>query len=178
MAPRSRDEIRIQDSIEAKGDEDVNMEDAPAGANGDVQNNGTKSDTGPQTDADADADGEADAEGEAEEEESVEASTSRGVGRRRAPDTPHKRLLQLIDTVNRYLCDYEEKWVFVARLSEMLFGVLSCFPAANLSFDCSDELLTAGFQRLPKKNELPDYYEVISNAVAFSTVRVSEPDLF
>lgn len=36
----------------------------------------------------------------------------------------------------------------------------------------SGELLAAGFQRLPKKNDLPDYYEVIFKPVAFSTVRV------
>lgn len=33
--------------------------------------------------------------------------------------------------------------------------------------------LAQGFQRLPNKRFLPDYFEVIKTPIAFSTVRVS-----
>lgn len=121
MAPRSRDEIMVRDSIEAKIDEDVDMEDAPPPKNGGIEVATADAHTSAQTtgeseadadaDADADPDGEADADGDAEEaDEDGAAETSVGrPGRRRGPDTPHRRLLQLIDTTSKYLCDYEEK---------------------------------------------------------------------
>lgn len=37
----------------------------------------------------------------------------------------------------------------------------------------SGEELAAGFQRIPNRRVLPDYFEVISEPTAFSTVRVS-----
>lgn len=41
----------------------------------------------------------------------------------------------------------------------------------------SDEELAAGFQRIPNRRTLPDYFDVISNPVAFSTIRVSKMEL-
>lgn len=37
----------------------------------------------------------------------------------------------------------------------------------------SGEELAAGFQRIPNRRVLPDYFEVISEPIAFSTIRVS-----
>lgn len=37
---------------------------------------------------------------------------------------------------------------------------------------CSGEEVAAGFQRIPNKRVLPDYFTVIQNPVAFSTIRV------
>jgi hypothetical protein len=37
----------------------------------------------------------------------------------------------------------------------------------------SGEELAAGFQRIPNRRVLPDYFEVISEPTAFSTIRVS-----
>lgn len=113
MAPRSGDEIMVRDSIEAKGDEDVEMEDAPATTNGNAENNRTEASISAKvegaTDSQVDADGDIDADGEVEDDDVAETSVVGRPGRKRGPDTPQKRLLQLIDTTSRYLCDYEEK---------------------------------------------------------------------
>lgn len=37
----------------------------------------------------------------------------------------------------------------------------------------SGEELAEGFQRIPNRRVLPDYFEVISEPVAFSTIRVN-----
>lgn len=39
----------------------------------------------------------------------------------------------------------------------------------------SGEEIANGFQRLPNKRLLPDYFDVISEPIAFSTIRVSLP---
>lgn len=36
----------------------------------------------------------------------------------------------------------------------------------------SGEELAAGFQRIPNRRTLPDYFEVITDPIAFSTIRV------
>jgi chromatin structure-remodeling complex subunit RSC1/2 len=36
----------------------------------------------------------------------------------------------------------------------------------------SGEQLAAGFQRIPNRRTLPDYFEIISEPIAFSTIRV------
>lgn len=111
MAAPTADEIMVHDSIEAKGDADVDMEDAPGDAEGDADDAPTAVDTTVQADVtledDPDADGEADAEGEAEEDEPAEPV--RGRRGRRVPDTPHRQLLALIDNLQKHLCEYEEK---------------------------------------------------------------------
>lgn len=127
MAPRARDEIMVHDSIEAKGDEDVDMEDAPAGGNGGDQRHETvgaateadangeaSAEVEADADGEADTDGAADAEGQAEDSEPADTSTVRrgrggGRGRWRAVDDPYKELRQLIDDTQRYLCAYKEE---------------------------------------------------------------------
>lgn len=103
----------VHDSIEAKGDEDAEMEDAPPATNGDAEDASAEAETSPQnngvSDTQADADGDADADGEVEEDDAAETTIVGRPGRRRGPDTPQKRLLQLIDTTSKYLCEYEEK---------------------------------------------------------------------
>lgn len=44
---------------------------------------------------------------------------------------------------------------------------------ANADTIYSEEPVAGAFQRLPRRIDLPDYYEIIKNTVAFSTVRVS-----
>lgn len=111
----------VRDSIEAKGDEDVDMEDAPATMNGDGERASTAGADISQVDGAADGnlvtrsvtrsstnrDGDADTSvnGEGADEEAQKAQPGR---RRRAPDTPQKRLLDLIDTTSKYLCSYQE----------------------------------------------------------------------
>lgn len=126
MAPRARDEIMVHDSIEAKGDEDIDMEDAPldgsgggqsgaAGAPTEIDNNG-EADAEIEADADGgpDTDGAVDGEGQAEDGEPTDTSTIRrgkggGRGRWRNIEDPHKELRQLIDDTQRYLCAYKEE---------------------------------------------------------------------
>lgn len=105
----------VHDSIEAKGDGDVEMQDAPGDMNGAAQDPSAEADTSAvQTDGAAspqdavDEDGEADADGEIDDEEIAETSISRP-GRKRGPDTPQKRLLALIDATQKYLSEYEEE---------------------------------------------------------------------
>lgn len=119
----------MQDSIEAKVDGDVEMQDAPENTNGTTRDASGEADTSAvQTDGatsvqdaadddgEADADGEVDADGEAdadgeiddEEEEVAETSISRP-GRKRGPDTPLRRLLTLIDATQKYLSEFEEE---------------------------------------------------------------------
>ena len=43
---------------------------------------------------------------------------------------------------------------------------------ADTALAYSNVDLAAGFQRLPNKRFLPDYFEVIKTPIAFSTVRV------
>ncbi|KUI59455.1 Chromatin structure-remodeling complex subunit RSC1 [Cytospora mali] len=160
MAPRARDEIMVHDSIEAKGDEDVDMEDVQVDGNANNRNDIADAPTGVDTnggvnveveadaDGEADTDGAADAEGQADDGEPADTSTVRrgkggGRGRWRSVEDPHKELRQLIDDTQKYLCTYKED------------GEQICDP----------------FQRIPRKNIMPEYHEVITNPIAFSTVR-------
>ena len=126
MAPRARDEIMVHDSIEAKGDEDADMEDTPGDGNGRDQSEtaGASAEAdadgeadvegGIDADGEADTDGAADAEGQADDGEPTDTSTVRrgkggGRGRWRSVDDPHKEMRQLIDDTQRYLCSYKEE---------------------------------------------------------------------
>ena len=129
MAPRARDEIMVHDSIEAKGNEDVDMEDAPGEPDDGVPNgtanapgnDDTNGEAGAEIEADADGEPDsdgaadaADAEGQAEDEEPADTTTVRrgrggGRGRWRNIDDPNKELRQLIDDTQKYLCAYKEE---------------------------------------------------------------------
>lgn len=50
-------------------------------------------------------------------------------------------------------------------------GLFVCLRMLTF-FPYSGEEVAAGFQRIPNRRTLPDYFEVISEPVAFSTVRV------
>ncbi|VUC34553.1 unnamed protein product [Clonostachys rosea] len=58
-------------------------------------------------------------------------------------EDPSRGLLRMIQDVSTYLCSYEE----------------------------DGEELASGFQRIPNRRVLPDYFEVISQPIAFSTIR-------
>lgn len=47
--------------------------------------------------------------------------------------------------------------------------LIGCFPR--------DHEIASGFQRLVNKRSLPDYFEVIKEPMAFSTIRVSRLQL-
>lgn len=122
----------VRDSIEAKGDEDVEMEGTPP-TNGNTQYTTTTTsvDAMPQLDGAADGDiktrsftrssnsstnrdsanGEGEGESNRADEEDAAAPPKKGKrrGRARAPDTPQKRLLTLISSVTQYLTSYKEE---------------------------------------------------------------------
>lgn len=61
------------------------------------------------------------------------------------------------------------------RVSRRLHGLVTGVGWANaggLGRGADDEL-AVGFQRIPNRRALPHYFEVISNPIAFSTIRVS-----
>ena len=45
------------------------------------------------------------------------------------------------------------------------------WPDANSHLGSGEEL-AGGFQRIPNRRVLPDYFEVIAEPIAFSTIRV------
>lgn len=115
----------VRDSIEAKGDEDVSMEDVPATANGDGDHMYAEGAGKSQLDdaaegaisahsrtrsasiRDVDVDDSTNGDGEGSQE--VEVKPKRGRRGRAVVDTPLKRLNKLIDDVHKYISDYEEK---------------------------------------------------------------------
>lgn len=119
----------VRDSIEAKGDDAEgaphtttttnghgprDATDAPnimqvdGAADGQIATRSSTRSVAPSsTNRDSVIDGSADGDGVAEGE-AQPGKRQRG-GRRRAPDTPHRRLLELIDTISKYLCAYQEE---------------------------------------------------------------------
>lgn len=92
--------------------------------------------------ADSDADGEADPDIEMTDVAAAASGGSRTTTASRPPrDT--RDLLQLVDTTANYLRNYEE----------------------------DGQEIALGFNRIPNKRLLPDYFDVIKEPVAFSTIR-------
>ncbi|KAL2104938.1 hypothetical protein VUR80DRAFT_9306 [Thermomyces stellatus] len=60
-------------------------------------------------------------------------------------ETPERDLLQIIQDLATFLCSYKEEG--------------------------EEDELAIGFQRIPNRRALPHYFEVISNPIAFSTIR-------
>ncbi|OAA54822.1 rsc complex subunit [Niveomyces insectorum RCEF 264] len=150
----------VHESIEAKAtftnddDDDVDADGDPddeADADGEAD---------PDVDMDADADADADAEGDddikmadsaiavasgARGSRAAEAMTAAAAAAARPPRSNRAKrdLLHLIETTAHYLSGYQE----------------------------NGEEIAAGFQRIPNKRLLPDYFDVIKEPTAFSTVR-------
>lgn len=115
----------VRDSIEAKGDNDGNAQSVPNTTNGDGPHPSTEPADMMQVDGAADGDlatrsssrsaapsstnrdsvVDGSADGDGAEGRVARVDKRRG---RRAPDTPHRRLLELIDTTSKYLCAYQE----------------------------------------------------------------------
>lgn len=119
----------VRDSIEAKGDNEGDAEGAPnttttngngahaatgaadimqldGAADGDlVTRSSTRSLAPSSTNRDSVVDGSANGDGGEEGAVRVDRRRKRG---RRLPDTPERRLLELIDTTSKYLCAYQE----------------------------------------------------------------------
>ena len=72
-------------------------------------------------------------------------------------------ILQIIHDIATYLCNVEEE--YASTIPQPM--LLPCTDSNN-----SGEELAAGFQRIPNRRVLPDYFDVISEPIAFSTIRV------
>lgn len=136
----------VLESIEVKGTARVQQ-----AGNEDVSGRGSG---GEDADADADAEGGADpgmdvdAEGEDDVEmmdAAVDAAPSGIDKQAQAAASRAKRdLLHLIESTAHYLSSYEEDGIEIA----------------------------GGFQRIPNRRTIPDYFDIIKEPTAFSTIRV------
>ncbi|KAK4228205.1 hypothetical protein QBC38DRAFT_362517 [Podospora fimiseda] len=143
--PADATSIEVRESIEAKGDidDDVEMEDAV-----EYRRPATTATTTTDADADADADGDIDAEGEPDDDIEVRGGGLDDDDEEDEDEVDGQRdVLQLIKDTSEYLCRY------------------------TIKVDGEDEELAAPFQRLVNKRSLPDYFEVIKEPMAFSTIR-------
>ena len=73
-----------------------------------------------------------------------------------------KETYQMMDSVMKYLSEYKQEYV----------SINAQFSLVKTNALYSDQLVSAMFQRKVQKRLLPDYYDVIKEPVAFSTIRV------
>ncbi|KAK3384811.1 hypothetical protein B0H63DRAFT_471677 [Podospora didyma] len=99
------------------------------------------SDADADADADMDDEGDVDADGEPDEGDDVDDDMDE------QQDEGSRDMLLLIKDTSEYLCRYTVK------------------------ADGEDHEIASGFQRLVNKRSLPDYFEVIKEPMAFSTIR-------
>ncbi|KAM7196321.1 hypothetical protein V8F33_006230 [Rhypophila sp. PSN 637] len=136
------DAIEVRESIEAKGDpEPGDVEMEDADGSAPRDTEDPEADADADADADMDAEGEVDADGEADEDEDEDD------GDAMQQDDSSRDMLQLIRETSEYLCRY------------------------TIKVDGEDHEIAGGFQRLVNKRSLPDYFEVIKEPMAFSTIR-------
>lgn len=141
--------IEVRESIEAKAAAETEAKDAPDAM--DTTEDGpadADADGDPDEDADGEADPDADAEGEedddAEGEEDDGDGTSEEPGSRRRGGLSNDMNIIIENTAN-YLSSYRE----------------------NDGYQIAQH-----FQRVPNRRLVPDYYDVIKEGIAFSTIRV------
>ncbi|KAI8150683.1 Chromatin structure-remodeling complex subunit RSC1, partial [Colletotrichum sp. SAR 10_70] len=185
MSSTRSDAPEVRESIEAKVTNDVEMTDAPAAAANsadtapmpvdstavpakpdasDKMDVDADADADADADVDADADGEADADADAPGEVDVDVDADADAdadadgdadadadadgdpddGAASPAESEPGDLLDIIQTLNTYLSNYK---------------------------DDDGEWWAASFQRIPNKRQLPDYFEIIENPIAFSTIR-------
>ncbi|ROW07319.1 hypothetical protein VMCG_03729 [Cytospora schulzeri] len=143
MAPRARDEIMVHDSIEAKGDEDVDMEDELM---------------------------------------------------RTANLTPRSKQMQTVNPIQMAQLTRKARQKMMGLQIRLQFAVeeaaeeeggallkthtKNCGSSLTILRNISaptrksdGEQICDPFQRIPRKNIMPEYHEVITNPIAFSTVR-------
>ncbi|KAL2194527.1 hypothetical protein P885DRAFT_42786 [Corynascus similis CBS 632.67] len=97
---------------------------------------------------DVDAEGDQDADGDADADADADADGEPDYMDEQArQEEEWRNLLQLIKDTSEYLCRY------------------------TIKVDGEDHEIASGFQRLVNKRSLPDYFEVIKEPMAFSTIR-------
>lgn len=145
--------IEVRESIEAKAAAKNEVKDAPEAM--DTTEDGPTdqdADGDPDEDADGEADPDADADAEGEEddaegEEDDAEGTSEESGSRQRGGLSGDMNIVIENTAN-YLSSYREK---------------------------DGYQIAQHFQRVPNRRLVPDYYDVIKEGIAFSTIRVRFP---
>ncbi|KAK4156835.1 hypothetical protein C8A00DRAFT_40741 [Chaetomidium leptoderma] len=97
-------------------------------------------------DEDEDADGEADADADVDMDVDADGEPD-DVSEQTRQEEEWRNILQLIKDTSEYLCRY------------------------TIKVDREDHEIASGFQRLVNKRSLPDYFDVIKEPMAFSTIR-------
>lgn len=159
----------VRDSIEAKASLDSDTKDAP-----DAQQDATVvkqevpvpaaevPDTNADVDAEADLDADADADAEADEDPGVDADAD-------ADGDVDMDVEGEEDAEG----DFEDENGEPTGLSSDMFTIIENTANYLSSYREPDGYQIAqAFQRIPNRRLIPDYYEVIDEAVAFSTIRV------
>ncbi|KAI3540002.1 hypothetical protein CSPX01_08457 [Colletotrichum filicis] len=147
MATRS-DAPEVRESIEAKVTKDVEMTDAPDASTAEAKQPEPTVSAKPaesdkmDIDAGANADADADADGEVDADADADGDPDDGVA---SPvESEPGDLLDVIQTISSTVSNYKDE---------------------------DGEWWAASFQRIPNKRQLPDYFEIIENPIAFSTIR-------
>lgn len=141
--------IEVRESIEAKAAAENEGKDAPEAM--DTAEDGPAdqdADGEPDEDADGEADPEADAEGEEDEDAEGEDDDAEGTSEEpgsRRPGGLSSDMNIIIENTANYLSSYREK---------------------------DGYQIAQHFQRVPNRRLVPDYYDVIKEGIAFSTIRV------
>ncbi|KAK0713780.1 hypothetical protein B0T26DRAFT_873826 [Lasiosphaeria miniovina] len=143
--PRSHRSSMAGDAIEVR----ESIEAKVTSNNGDVEMK--DADNAPRkvredVDADADADADADVDADADADADADGESDEDMDDAQHDDSSPD-ILQLIKETSEYLCHYTVK------------------------VDGEDHEIASGFQRLVNKRSLPDYFEVIKEPMAFSTIR-------
>lgn len=150
--------IEVRESIEAKAAAESDAKHAPDADAMDTTEDGPgdqDADGDPDEDADGEADPDADADAEGEEDDDAEGEEDDGEGTSEEPGTRRRGGLSsdmyiIIENTANYLSSYREK---------------------------DGYQIAQHFQRVPNRRLVPDYYDVIKEGIAFSTVRVRFPTL-
>ncbi|KAK7990673.1 hypothetical protein PG990_014953 [Apiospora arundinis] len=147
--------IEVRESIEAKAAAESDAKHAPDADAMDTTEDGPgdqDADGDPDEDADGEADPDADADAEGEEDDDAEGEEDDGEGTSEEPGTRRRGGLSsdmyiIIENTANYLSSYREK---------------------------DGYQIAQHFQRVPNRRLVPDYYDVIKEGIAFSTVRTKK----
>ncbi|KAK8076198.1 hypothetical protein PG994_003470 [Apiospora phragmitis] len=137
----------VRESIEAKASAENEGKDAPEAMDTTEDGPGDQdADGDPDEDADGEADPDADAEGEEDDDAEGEEDDAEGTGRGPAKN-PAPDAAAPCQATSNYLSSYREK---------------------------DGYQIAQHFQRVPNRRLVPDYYDVIKEGIAFSTIRTKK----
>ncbi|KAK8091791.1 Bromodomain-containing protein [Apiospora hydei] len=147
--------IEVRESIEAKAAAENEAKDAPEAMDTTQDGPGDQDADGePDEDADGEADPDADAEGEEDEDAEGEEDDAEGTGTGTSEEPGSRRrggmssdMYIIIENTANYLSSYREK---------------------------DGYQIAQHFQRVPNRRLVPDYYDVIKEGIAFSTIRTKK----